>query len=571
MVAASAVGLAWVMRGPARYMFFLWILIFSSLWELEPYAYLVMVYGTIIILDENDRRRLMMPLFVAFYVVLALIKFTLFVAALGSVAICVLVKFQQRKWREAFTLILVAIVLFLFGWMVAGQHVANLPGWIKGSLEISSGYSEAMSLLPQVRVFMAGIAALLLFLAAVVWIGKQMPVKSGAYGVLIVIISYVYLAWIHGFGRADGYHVLLFLLFLPIPFGLLFVKPLSDAVTYRVRPLLITLYAGAMVFCLLGTGFQIGGAKVVANLTGWPKRMGGNLMLVMDIARGMGERRIGREERHIAAWEGEYASHKHDLAITRRIVGNEPIDVLNYLQWAALASGLNYRPRPVFQGFLAYTPYLQRLNREYFEKPSRRPYVLFNQETIDNRFPTIDDSAAFNYVLNNYVPIARDGPFLLLRPNTKEKLDLEVIHEQTLRFGEVLDLTRWNEDPIFMTVTMRSTLFGKIVKLCVQQPPLYMNVETGNKRAQYRFVPVMGQLPFLLNPLINKTDDLLDLYARSSRTFIKKLSFERRKYLFGQLHNTFTVRLFRASTFLSSVRQTVDYQALEEMAAKREK
>ena len=44
------------------------------------------------------------------------------------------------------------------------------------------------------------------------------------------------------------------------------------------------------------------------------------------------------------------------------VIGNESVDVMNYLLLAAVVNEMNYQPRPVIQGFVAYTPALQSLN-----------------------------------------------------------------------------------------------------------------------------------------------------------------------------------------------------------------
>ena len=143
------------------------------------------------------------------------------------------------------------------------------------------------------------------------------------------------------------------------------------------------------------------------------------------------------------------------------VIGNESVDVMNYLLLAAVVNEMNYQPRPVIQGFVAYTPALQSLNEEYFRSAGRPHFVMLCQQATDGRFPTLEDSAALNYVLNNYVPVARDGRFLILQQRTAEDPAFQLVHEETLRFGEKLDLRPWAHGPLFMSVDDRSQLAGK--------------------------------------------------------------------------------------------------------------
>ena len=95
-------------------------------------------------------------------------------------------------------------------------------------------------------------------------------------------------------------------------------------------------------------------------------------------------------------------------------VGHSSIDVFNYRQGVALLNDLNYRPRPVIQGYTAYTPDLLRANLDFYRSASRPSYVLFSLETIDGRFPTLDDALLLPYILENYQPVLAEHRFLLM-------------------------------------------------------------------------------------------------------------------------------------------------------------
>ena len=128
------------------------------------------------------------------------------------------------------------------------------------------------------------------------------------------------------------------------------------------------------------------------------------------------------------------------------MIGSESVDVMNYLALAPVANGLNYQPRPVFQGFVAYTPALQQLNEQYFESADRPHFVMMSHDATDGRFPALEDSAALNQVLNNYVPVARDGRFLVLQHRiSAQSPEFQLLHEQSLHFGEKLDLQDWTQ------------------------------------------------------------------------------------------------------------------------------
>ena len=163
---------------------------------------------------------------------------------------------------------------------------------------------------------------------------------------------------------------------------------------------------------------------------------------------------------------------------------------------------MNYQPRPVIQGFVAYTPALQSLNEEYFRSAGRPHFVMLCQQATDGRFPTLEDSAALNYVLNNYVPVARDGRFLVLQQRTAEDPAFQLVHEEHVHFGEKLDLRPWAQGPLFMSVVITPSLLGRFATFLYQQQPLYMRVSRDQTEERYRIVPSMAEQPFLVNPLL---------------------------------------------------------------------
>ena len=215
---------------------------------------------------------------------------------------------------------------------------------------------------------------------------------------------------------------------------------------------------------------------------------------------------------------------------------------------------MNYQPRPVIQGFVAYTPALQSLNEEYFRSAGRPHFVMLCQQATDGRFPTLEDSAALNYVLNNYVPVARDGRFLILQQRTAEDPAFQLVHEETLHFGEKLDLRPWAHGPLFMSVAIAPSLLGRAVTFLYQQHPLYMRVSRGQVEERYRIVPSMAERPFLVNPLLNSNYDVMNLYASYPGKEPESVTFERPRHGAFEFRDHLTVRLYTAPAFLRAAR-----------------
>lgn len=81
-------------------------------------------------------------LLVALLALTALVKFTFFVAATWVIAFIALDELLKKKLP---ILLFLFGTVFLAGWMLCGQPLANLPTYISTSLAVAAGHSEAMS------------------------------------------------------------------------------------------------------------------------------------------------------------------------------------------------------------------------------------------------------------------------------------------------------------------------------------------------------------------------------------------------------------------------------------------
>src|SRR5205085_1685863 len=82
------------------------------------------------------------------------------------------------------------------------------------------------------------------------------------------------------------------------------------------------------------------------------------------------------------------------LPRTRAVVGDAPVDLFSYSQGVLLLNDLNYRPRPIFQSYSAYTSYLAAVNAHHYRGGAAPEFVLLNLQPIDHRPATAEDGPA---------------------------------------------------------------------------------------------------------------------------------------------------------------------------------
>ena len=323
LVALTATALAKRLPGWVRYAFLAWLVVFTLSAGLDQTAFFVMAYGALLLLVDNPKQRWQAPLFVFAFIVLSLIKVSFLTAALGSLALVVVCWIRQRKTVKAIVLALAAPAGFVACWMALGQSPSHLAPWFRHGLELESGYSAAMNLVPKTPVLCAALAALALFVGAL--IATIMRAQGGllTWGILITLAQYVFFAWKEGFTRSGDWHTFVFLWFLPLGLAFCFLGDLSSAPTASHRWVLDVTFAASMVLCLVAANFQIPGFAW-QQVTDWPRRVAHNAEMIFATLR-------GRSDDLYADCRDSKNDRMLLLDHAKDVIGNESVDVMNYL------------------------------------------------------------------------------------------------------------------------------------------------------------------------------------------------------------------------------------------------
>ncbi|MDD4455985.1 MAG: hypothetical protein PHC98_00180, partial [Syntrophotalea acetylenica] len=196
------------------------------------------------------------------------------------------------------------------------------------------------------------------------------------------------------------------------------------------------------------------------------------------------------------------------------------VDSYPFDQTEVIASGLNYKPRPIPQSYSVYTPELLRMNADSLLEPDAPEYLLWRVRSIDNRLPMLMEGVSWPIILKNYAPEAH-GKLrheILLRKkdnsqNIRPRMDL--IDSNTIRFRQEVHVP--TKSPLlWATVDVEYTLLGKLIKLFWRPPSVFMAIQLSStvdgktykkgSRIVKRFIPAMGKTPFLISPFVREKD-----------------------------------------------------------------
>jgi hypothetical protein len=331
-----------------------------------------------------------------------------------------------RRVRNLATLLGVFAAVFAVLWFAAGQGVGNLDDYLRSSALVVSGYSEAMQVEAPVvawdwaAALLAGAATL----AATAYAGAGL---SGAQRIAMVAVVavVVFSLWKFGFVRHDGGHVGAF-------FEGLFV--VWAALAWRGRTRLVPFAALAALAVV-----YFAAAGRAADFTIRPASGVEQLEQLL----------VSSEDERDAARARMQLAYGVDPRIIERI-GDAPVDIRPWEIGLAWAYGLDWRPLPVLQDYLAYDPELDEVNADWLRSQRAPQFILrhlgyadSSVVGIDGRFTSFDSPQATVEILCHYRPdITTDTHQLLVRTAADRCGEPTPLGEVRASFGESIEVPR---------------------------------------------------------------------------------------------------------------------------------
>jgi hypothetical protein len=320
-----------------------------------------------------------------------------------------------------------------------------------------------------------------------------------------------YFVWKYGVTRADAVHVLVF-------------------------------FPTAFVFCAAAPGFfqhrhcwSFLDVSLILSLAGlWSYNSGYLRQIPSNLAHHLhvvpGEIfRPKRQAQRFAAVEAakEKAEPSKNL---RAIVGQETIDVINFDQYFALREHLNYRARPVFQSYTAYTPALLEQNLRFYQGSRAPQFVFARLQSVDSRYPAQDDSLLLEELPRRYLMVKEANDFLLLHRKPVQPVS-ELVREKfpilTVSFGQEIELPETVNCALELRAIFKPSIYGAARAFLVQPAEVSL-VLTDSKHGQHtgQLIPAMAAAGFLVQPLLQSQKDFADFMAARPGRSIHSIRFE---------------------------------------------
>lgn len=408
---------------------------------------------------------------------------------------------QRMPWHALAAALVPALSLLLF-WIAAGQDPAGIPHYFRAMVEVTSGYSEAMSIPGR----MADIVA---FAIAAAWI----------LGTIVLLPDAT--------KRDKLFLLALFSLALLIAHKAAFVRHDGHALIAASSMLM-----AAIVLALsTRSGLAVAGLLVVATCTfsihrgyhiATPERYTHGLSAKLgQVRQGLVDRLSGGD-----ALRTRYEEAIARLASFPTLEGT--VDIYSFNQSLLLASDLDWNPRPAFQSYGAYTPTLARRNREHLEGPRAPDHLLFRVETIDGRLPALDDGSSWPAILARYAPRRMLGDFLHLERKpagaaTTTTIPPPIGASARSGFGKFVTVPD-QAGPVFAKIRVRPSLLGRLAGWLHKPDQLRLaaTLADGSTR-DFRVVSGLLGEGVVISPLVESTTDFANLLTHPGKLADKSM------------------------------------------------
>lgn len=378
-----------------------------------------------------------------------LIKFSHGTTALALYLPYVLaIALRNSSWRTLARDLLMLPAIYLVCWLAIYGSLAGAAGYIQGGLEFSSGSISAMASSPK-NNWWAIAAFYLAFLIGTAVI--SLDHRKSWIAMPLCFLGPLFIWSKYAFGREDTGH-LAFLMPFVLYLGLLWMI----AAQQLIRKIICGLAVIACYFAWQEISLTVGGTvDYKPQITFYKPDSFESRWKQEDI------RQIIKAE-----VDRQLAPLQLDASLRQRI-GDSTVDIYPWETLIAYPNGLNWKPRPIYQNYITYTPWLDQKNAAFFASASAPEFIIWHYhayQDIDNRYPFSSDPLTLQAILNHYHLDVCQQPYCLWRRSPTPRLrPVAAPSATTANWNTWVDVPHIaHADIIRANVQTRRTLAGKL-------------------------------------------------------------------------------------------------------------
>jgi hypothetical protein len=442
--------------------------------------------------------------------VLSLTKGTLLVWSFIVIFLRVCTLFFQSEYKRSILEVGIFCAFFLLIWVLCQQSINNIPSFISAMLSFSSGYNEAMAIYE--KHYLTVIALILLITYSFFVIKNYVILAEGAwyrkYAKALILLLTLFIAWKHGFVRADG-HMLIFLQFCLLVAPFYIFTP--DKRCYGTKFVWL-LYFFVIVFVTAGS-CKIYQASFVTVLRRGVETVYQNAQSLLNYD----------------SYSSQLANSLRKTLEQENKLLNAPLDnkakAIGY--WGMLPGifayqTFKYTSAPSNINFASWNTWIMNKNRDYYRDGNKAPTLLYLEfETIDNKLIAQDDALAQLEILHQYIPVTKDKRYVLMRRSKTIKDDwyLAKVSDISSHGNSWISIPdTLNNHPIWVQIKIEQSLISRVVAFFYKPPKYGITLEFDDGSSLHKkYIAQMGEVGFMMNPMVFNNEDVIDYFKNSSK------------------------------------------------------
>jgi hypothetical protein len=411
----------------------------------------------------------------------SLVKFSWLIAIAPCVAAMTL--FGIIRQRNSALIGAIYAITTVVLWLAAGQSISSVGAYLHNSLEITSGYAEAMQLghpwgITNVCAFV--FLALILVSLPLFHLFRKDPFSTSVFSGTMTFLLFV--AFKAGVVRHDHHEVV----------SMAFLVAIAILLFYVIHQRALASVAVAWALVLFGLSLSLH-----ENNRAFQPRMKQTVQL-----QGISD--------FFSLLSGKLNPAKHYANDMKPIAANLPFvlpeGTVDLYPWGGIdamyANKLVVRHRPVFESYSAYTKTLAQMNQIFLKSTSAPDQLLFTVRSIDHRFPASDDGLSWPEIITRYDILNEQHGYLLMQHRKSPRgYRLTEIGEVCPQPG--VPVTIPEAGAVWAQLDLPLQPSGKLLKLLYKPAVLILSVQfTDGGTHSFRLIPGAASAGFLISPVI---------------------------------------------------------------------
>jgi len=431
----------------------------------EMQRLLILGYA-LVFLHWNSRRNLYLYLLSASIPFCIFIKFSYGAAAFSLwFSYLALLFYKERNIKTVLISTCVLIFSYISIWLAIYGSLSGAIGYLEGELYISSGNASAMAMNPENNW-----PAILIFYLAMV-VAAIIVHRDRRYTWLPLIFTAPLFVWTkYTFAQEQALH------FIPIlGFAVFALLVFLIAVSGWLPKLAIAGLLTCACFAWKAMHTESVGSPDYDNVPH------------ITITKPEVVQYDFKLSKLFSIWQEAQKERLQPLQLPgemRDAIGNASVDVYPWELSIAAANNLNWHPRPAFQTYIAYVPFLDRKNSDFYSGPNAPEYIVWHHhefQDVMNRYSLSSEPLTTESILRHYQLSYCEGIFCLWKHAEQEQLlPAADTRKQIVRWNKWIAVPENNGDIVRAKVFAKRTLLGKANLLAWKEGGIEVDYKLNN-------------------------------------------------------------------------------------------